>query len=326
MCDTAPTCGDGAAHTTPTRILLDRLDDEVQRRLGVQDAAVSELERALEGLAESLGQRIEAALGGRPTGETAFEVALDGLSDGEQVRVAVLATQLDDLREVVRDAGLDDARAGWMRRYGELADLAEQALARAGVDRADGALDREAVADAIDALIDRHDEAIFSGRPQAQRILDALHTQVGLESHAEVARRIADAEDEAIPGTLTEARTRVAEADRFFQEQAVRATEGEGGGELLRVYVGPDDSRTRDFCEALVGKAFTVEQIQSLRNGQTPTHPIHSGGGYNCRHSWLPVHPDDLGLLGCEEGTDADISAANAAADRRKRKKKRRTR
>lgn len=321
MCDTAPTCGDGAAHTTPTRILLDRLNDEVARRLGVQDAAVADLERALEGLAENLGRRIEAALGGSPTGETAFEMALDGLSDAEQVRVAVLATQLDDLREVVRDAGLDEARAGWLRRYGQLADMAEQALARAGVDRADGALDREAVADAIDALIDRHDEAIFSGRPAAQRILDALHTQVGLESHAEVARRIADAEDEAIPGTLTEARTRVAEADRFFQEMAVEATEADGD-DLLRVYVGPDDAVTRDFCDALVSRAFTLDQIQGLSNGQTPTHPIHSGGGYNCRHSWLPVHPDDLELLGYQRGTDADIERANSAARRRKRKRR----
>lgn len=318
----APTSGVGAA--APSRIYLDRLTDEVQRRLAVQDSAVVDLERTLESMADTLGKRIEAALGGRPTGETAFELALDGLADADQVRVAVLATQLDDLIEVVRSSGLDDARAGWMRRYGELADMAEQALARAGVSRADGALDREAVATAIDAIIARHDEAIFSGRPSAQRILDALHTQVGLETHAEVARRIADAEDEAIPASLTEARTRIAEADRFFQEAAVAAAEADGEDEMLRVYVGPEDAITRDFCEALVGKAFTMEQIQPLRNGQTPTHPLHSGGGYNCRHSWLPVHPDDLDLLGYEAGTDADIAAANSAADKRKKKRRKR--
>ena len=80
-------------------VLLDRstsdLDDQIRERLAVQDEATSRLESALEALATNIGQRLEHALDGIPDGQTAIEQALDGLSDSEQVRVAVLAAQLD---------------------------------------------------------------------------------------------------------------------------------------------------------------------------------------------------------------------------------------
>lgn len=192
----------------------------------------------------------------------------------------------------------------------------------AGVADADGMLDVEGVAEAVDALVGRHDEVLFGNhaRLSATRILDALHSQVGLETHAEVARRITEAEEEA----MTEARTRVAEADRFFAEAAVQVAEAETGEPFLRVYVGPDDARTRDFCDALVGKAFTVEELAGLSNGQTATYPLLSGGGYNCRHTWVVVREADLDALGYARGTAEDVARANAAGARRRKKKRRR--
>lgn len=302
-----------------------QLLEHLRARLAAQDAAVEVLESTLLGLADTLGDRIEAALGGRPEGETAFELALDGLSDTDQVRVAVLATQLDDVVQLVHAAGLDAARVEWLGTYGKLQDLAEDAMRRSGVDNADALLDTEALGATIDALVNRHDDALFGklGADAGRRILDALHTQVGLETVEEVAQRIADTEARSVPAALNEAQTRIAEADRFFAEMAVQEAEAQGAGEFLRVYVGPDDAITRPFCDALVGKAFATDELQGLRNGQTPTHPLVSGGGYRCRHSWSVVRAEDLDVLGYTRGTAEDIAAANAGGAKGRGKRKR---
>lgn len=314
--------------STKTSVRLARTGDTpadlLRQRLLIQDGAADSLESALNALADDLGDRIEAALDGAPTGDTAFEARMRALPDGEQVRVAAMAAELSEIVDLVNDAGLDNARREYLTQYGPLQDVAERAMAAAGVERADVLLDSEAISATVDAIMGRHDDALFGtlARDSATRIVDALHTQVGLESHAEIAQRIVDAEGASIPAAMTEARTRLAEADRFFAEAATSAAEDEGDVEFLRVYVGPDDSRTRDFCEALVGKAFTVAELQPLSNGQTPAHPLVSGGGYNCRHGFVSVHPDDLESVGYERGTSSDIAQANAGASRRKSKKR----
>ena len=50
-------------------------------------------------------------------------------------------------------------------------------------------------------------------------------------------------------------------------------------------YVGPSDNQTRPFCEvALLKGELTADEIPS----QTET-TMEGGGGFNCRHEWIPV-------------------------------------
>ena len=50
-------------------------------------------------------------------------------------------------------------------------------------------------------------------------------------------------------------------------------------------YVGPDDEVTRDECvTGLVAGELTADQIPT----ETDT-TIEGGGGFNCRHEWIPV-------------------------------------
>tara|TARA_R100000951_G_scaffold107468_1_gene102841 strand:+ start:620 stop:1309 length:690 start_codon:yes stop_codon:yes gene_type:complete len=50
-------------------------------------------------------------------------------------------------------------------------------------------------------------------------------------------------------------------------------------------YVGPDDEVTRDECvTGLVAGELTADEIPS----ETDT-TIEGGGGFNCRHEWIPV-------------------------------------
>lgn len=53
-------------------------------------------------------------------------------------------------------------------------------------------------------------------------------------------------------------------------------------------YAGPDDAKTRPFCDHLMqlGRAYTREQIERMNNDQIP-NVFLTCGGWNCRHSWL---------------------------------------
>lgn len=59
------------------------------------------------------------------------------------------------------------------------------------------------------------------------------------------------------------------------------------------LYVGPTDQRNRPFCKEHVGQVLTRDRIEQLDNGQLP-NPFITGGGYNCRHSWLAVESAEL--------------------------------
>jgi len=60
------------------------------------------------------------------------------------------------------------------------------------------------------------------------------------------------------------------------------------GEAVLYLYAGPKDGLTRKFCRATVNKVFTDKQIAKLKNGQS-LNVAQFGGGYNCRHRWLPT-------------------------------------
>jgi hypothetical protein len=54
------------------------------------------------------------------------------------------------------------------------------------------------------------------------------------------------------------------------------------------VFMGPADSKNREFCRERVGKVFTREQIDQMDNGQID-NVFLTGGGYNCRHQFIEV-------------------------------------
>ena len=65
------------------------------------------------------------------------------------------------------------------------------------------------------------------------------------------------------------------------------------------LYAGPIDDKIRPFCLDRVYKIYTRDEIDSMNNGQIDEVFI-SGGGYNCRHKWIPV-PDDFALTETEK-------------------------
>ena len=73
------------------------------------------------------------------------------------------------------------------------------------------------------------------------------------------------------------------------------ATENLGPNQAF-IYSGPVDGRTRDWCLSRVGKVYTRAEIERMDKGQLP-NPFLTGGGYNCRHSFLAVASKELTAL-----------------------------
>lgn len=80
---------------------------------------------------------------------------------------------------------------------------------------------------------------------------------------------------------------------RFRRTMVVR--KGVEAGVDRFEYVGPNDQVTRDFClDVLFAQfsgdriGFSVDEINALDNHQTGS-VLTDGGGFNCRHDWLPI-------------------------------------
>jgi hypothetical protein len=74
--------------------------------------------------------------------------------------------------------------------------------------------------------------------------------------------------------------------------------DGQELSEFVYMLIGPDDEKTRPFCRKWLNKAVTQDKLDSLDNGQL--NPVADFcGGYNCRHSWVPMpraEAEGLGL------------------------------
>ena len=91
-------------------------------------------------------------------------------------------------------------------------------------------------------------------------------------------------------GVLVEAAIRAA-----YQRATLIAAENaaQGTGEpMAYLYDGPEDRKTRPFCQSVIGRAYTLEAIKRLDNGQGLSVEVHRGG-YNCRHRWSPISIED---------------------------------
>ena len=308
-------------------------------RIRAQDAITDNLEAMLLSLGDAIEARLSELLrsdDGTANDMLPFEAAMTSVraiaANPEAVRIAMLAVELaeienwlDRLGESGDDrVGLDDVRERYFGGFAELSGPISRALAAAGVPTATELLDREGIRVAVAAFAARQDEALFDPlrRTSARRIAEAIQANAELLTDAEFAGRIADAYDIGVPAAKTEAVTRLAEADRFIHDQLVTEAESDGF-EFLHGYAGPFDGRTRPFCGVLVNKAFSREELEQANNGQTG-NPIHSGGGYNCRHLLEVVIEDLIEDSGFTRGTPADIARANGAAQSSRKRKRRR--
>ncbi len=309
---------------------LERID---KIRQGVHTDAAAAYRQNLENLSDNLGRRLAASLGvdpdkivrpdgddGRKVGRTDFEKKLRTLKgDAAALRASVLATSMEEIQQLVDAAGMDRASATLTDSFKKLAGLAEQNMTAAGLP-ASGALDTVAAAALLGGIVEGHlgDTVNRASLDQATRIKRGLTAGLTFQSMEGLAMDIHESTGQSIGRAVTEARTSLAEADRYTDDVLRKIIDPEE--KTFLAYIGPDDGATRNFCVPLVNKFFTPAQFAKLRNGQGVS-PRIMGGGYNCRHRILtvPGTEEDLLAMGLQKGTEADIQRANDGARRRRK-------
>lgn len=144
-----------------------------------------------------------------------------------------------------------------------------------------------------------------------RRVLDGAADEVvkvlNQDAPADVARALRQVLTGALPSdnlvatvarglqtSLSRAATAIDRGLRQVTENAVRATAEDAelpdGEVFVFVYEGPDDSRTRPYCDVRVGKYLTAKQVSGL----DPTER------YNCRHQPVPLLRSDAQARGIQ--------------------------
>ena len=114
-----------------------------------------------------------------------------------------------------------------------------------------------------------------------------IELQYGTATQSEIAQQLISTVENVTATIKAQASTQVNTGlQGFFRQSNVKLADDAGINKYE--YVGPDDEITRDFCVAHLGKVRTLEEWDSLSNGQLS--PVSTfGGGYNCRHQLVAV-------------------------------------
>jgi hypothetical protein len=237
---------------------------------------VDRINRSIDAAAEALAGRIDFEQGQLEQSlavldqfnelleERGFSTNFDEIED-------LYSSQIQAVRDAMQQEGLTDPIT-------QVSAETLDRLARPGIEIVQSKL-TEQVFDVQQAMIDN----ILTGqRPD----LDAIRENIGARAAANVS---------------TELDTNLA---AFNQNLAIQSAIETGGRNPRFLYVGPDDERTRDFCDSiLAGESsfwsngrvpdrqqpiYTLREIGLLDNDQGLS-TISFRGGYNCRHVWVPL-------------------------------------
>lgn len=210
-------------------------------------------------------------------------------------RLTEAATELMSIEGRLQAAGLDDVLAGFSPIYADqVENILDDLEAFSGIDREDileGFNQDELRALArleIDLVDTRIGEYIARVRPTIARSL--------LTGEEVDFSRIHETSGQA---TLNQIHTEMNTALSAFQ-RTVAFEQGERLGANYYLYSGGLIPTSRPFCSALAGKVYTREQLELADNGQGI--PVLSGlGGYNCRHTLIPVDEETARKIGIGE-------------------------
>lgn len=235
---------------------------------------------------------------------------IDGLSLSELASVE----QLDNLLDLIKDAGIDEYEIELRDKVSAIADKLRAQLDETGLSVGQRSLDEKSLrafveyqvrdvtdtfkANAAKSIQRAWVQSTFSGKPLVQAVEDA--TTESLHSLSTLTAKQVE----------THIGTAVAGIDRSITASVGR---GEGDAEIVYVYIGPNDGVVRDSCQHIVGKWLTRNQISQLRNAQIPD-AFANAGGWNCRHSWAPIRKSVAISRGVKQATQEDIDGFNRDA------------
>lgn len=146
------------------------------------------------------------------------------------------------------------------------------------------------------------DSLLLRGGAAGSKLRDIL--VVGANSNAPIAELVQELADSAAV-TLNQAVVEAQTQLMAFHRDSI-ATESQDAGIDLYTYDGPEDGITRPFCDPLVGKIVTLQDLDEMDNGDSSPKPVSRYlGGYRCRHSLSPVSLEEAQALYADAGRSA---------------------
>jgi hypothetical protein len=249
------------------------------------DRISARIARVLAEVAASVEAALRAEMGKLDTEQGKLESTRHNLTQLARIREQVIArAEREGMREVVEVLGRELPRI--VRDVVESYPAFEPFAADIGPD----------LARFVDGAEDEIASAFRSASTEVARAI-----RIGVTTGHELDRAIADVA-QRLDTTLGRAHTAVDTAIRGYQrtatvEMTTRAVDA--GVDMLLLYDGPDDGKTRPFCDQHVGRAFTREALARLDNGAGQPKPVHAYlGGFSCRHRLSPMTAQDA----AEEG------------------------
>ena len=190
------------------------------------------------------------------------------------------AKALGDLESAMKEAGIQEQLAGindlFSGELGRVKELYKEATGKRALLGKVGKEDLQALTsftfEDSSVLLDS-----YIGDVRTPIIQGALG-----DSQLDIADVIDSASDKIAANLTTEWNTSVSGYSRLAGKIAAEEV-----GISRFIYLGPLDEVTRPFCEPLVGNVYSAEDIAGMDNGQVGPVSVY-GGGYNCRHQWLP--------------------------------------
>ena len=137
----------------------------------------------------------------------------------------------------------------------------------------------------------------------------AASTPIPADKLAKLASSLAD---QPIAQARTVANTTLSGLQRETASQAAAGLPGKKK-DVYWIYAGPSGGPIRPFCEVLVGKAIPQPLMSKLNNGQGLSVKSFQGG-YNCRHSLVPVSKAFVDAANVPKANAATVGKANGAA------------
>lgn len=203
------------------------------------------------------------------------------INDAAELDLDTLAT-LNSYAQALEDSMYDEIFEEFLEIYGDRAEDIRSRLGRAtGVPFEYSGADL----DVMDAIINTDFEQVTNaineiGTTVRQEVIRGAVSGAGAQfDTGELSGRLKNnVETEVRTGEMAFNRT-------VSNTQAVRL-----GFDKFR-YSGVRDGKNRDFCAERIGETFTLEEIERMDNGQG-LDVFSFGGGYNCRHIWVPVDGD----------------------------------
>jgi hypothetical protein len=207
---------------------------------------------------------------------------LDGLSEGKKSSIEAAST-LGSMLNGLKKKGLNKEVARIREIYAEELRYINDEFAEQGIKKALTAVDKKS----IDALIGIQ---VSKTTNQIERYGIDIQSQVMSQVIFGKKPDIKKIQKELSPKLAANLKTEITTAVSSFNRSVTFAKAEDLGIDSFR-YTGPNDNKTRVFCKGLLKRRpaiYTRSEILALDNGQGLPVSTH-GGGFNCRHTWVPV-------------------------------------